>query len=294
MKNAKNTNVLIVATFLTLSFNLNSVLAAPLCEHLFSDSMALKPLPRDLYDHQYYEVQGKSEADIAALNKKTLDDLMAYTPDQRNPNRSHSITFREANAIHQSIYENKAAHPSKTGEYEKKGAGIGYCFGRSMYYHLMFLKKGLQKESIKKIWAVGLMKTATVNWGFHVATMVYTRDNGWMVIDSNHHDPISVERWMENYSKYSPKKDLRFYISSPEKFSVNTGKYERSQLGLDISRDVDWFQHYFKDMMTDEVQFKTEYSKLIQIKPANKVTEAEKFSVKSMLKHIADFVRSKK
>ena len=97
---------------------------------------------------------------------------------------------------------------------------------------------------------------------------------------------------MENYSKYSPKKDLRFYVTTPEKFSVNTGKYERYQLGLDVSRDVDWFKHYFKDMMTDEVQFKTEYSKLNKIKPARKASESEKFSIQSMLKHIADFVRN--
>lgn len=287
MKNVIQTTLIIAATFMSL----NSVLAAPRCEHLFSDSMATKPLPTDLYDHQYYEVRDKDEATIAAMNQKTLDDLMAYKPKHYNENRSHSLTFKEASAIQKSIYNNKAAHPSKTGEYEKKGANIGYCFGRSMYYHLMLLKKGLQKDSIKKIWAVGPMKTGTVDWGFHVATMVYTRDTNWMVIDSNHYEPITVEEWMNHYSKYSPKKDLRFYITTPEKFSVNTGKYERYQLGLDVSKDIDWFKHYFKDMMSDEVQFKTEYT---QLRPIRKVSDSEKSAIESMLKHIKEFMGIKR
>ena len=263
MKSVLTTTLLIVAAFMSV----NSVQAAPRCERLFSDSMALKPLPYDLYDHQYYDVRGKDEATVASMNRKTLEDLIAYRPGHYSPKRSQSLTFKEANAIHQSIYENKAAHPSKTAYYDKTDAGIGYCFGRSMYYHLMFLKKGLQKESIKKIWAVGHMKTGNIDWGFHVATMVYTRDNNWMAIDSNHSEPISVEMWMDHYSQYNAEKNLRFYITTPEKFSVNSGKYRRTQLGLDISRDVDWFFHYFKDMMTDEVQFKTEYTQLVKIKP---------------------------
>lgn len=270
--------------------SLNSVQAASRCEHLFSESMALKPLPYDLYDQQYYDVKGKSTAEIADMNQKTLDDLLAYRPGHSNPKRSQSLTFKEANAIHQSIYENKAAHPSKTGQYEKTGANIGYCFGRSMYYHLMFLKKGLQKESIKKIWAVGHMKTGSVDWGFHVATIVYTRDNNWMVIDSNHFEPISVEKWMQHYSKYNAKKDLRFYITTPEKFSVNTGKYERFQLGLDVSRDVDWFMHYFKDMMADEVQFKTEYTKLVRLKPG---TDEHKSTWSQFIESFVKFVGMK-
>ncbi len=286
MKHVLTTTLLIVATFMSA----NSVQAAPRCEHLFSESMALKPLPHDLYDHQYYDVRGKSEADVAAMNQKTLEDLMAYRPSHYNPKRSQSLTFKEANAIHQSIYENKAAHPSKTAYYDKKSSGIGYCFGRSMYYHLMFLKKGLQKESIKKIWAVGHMKTGNIDWGFHVATMVYTRDNNWMVIDSNHFEPISVEKWMDHYSQYNAEKDLRFYITTPEKFSVNTGKYARYQLGLDINRDVDWFFHYFKDMMADEVQFKTQYTQLKRIKPGS---DEYKTSWKRFVDSFIQFFESK-
>ena len=112
----------------------------------------------------------------------------------------------------------------------------------------MLLKMGVQKNSIRKIWAIGPMNTGDINWRYHVATMVYTK-KGWLVLDTNHGGPVTPQEWIATYSKMSTDGKLRFYASDASKFAFMIGKYSRLQLGMDINQERDFYRGYFKDMM---------------------------------------------
>ncbi|MES2801791.1 MAG: protein-glutamine glutaminase family protein [Bdellovibrionota bacterium] len=133
-------------------------------------------------------------------------------------------------------------------KYDPSG-DIGFCFGRATFIHLMLLKMGLQKNSIRKIWAMGSMNTGEMNWRYHVATMAYTKRKGWLVLDTNHGAAVSLQEWVAAYSKMSTDGKLRFYTSDASKFGFKMGKYSRLYLGIDLNQERDYFRGYFKDMM---------------------------------------------
>lgn len=137
--------------------------------------------------------------------------------------------------------------------YDHSEVRLGFCFGRATYVHLKLLGLGLQKESIQKIWAVGVMHASEngipVTWDFHVATMAYTLEMGWMVVDTYLGTVVKVAEWMNALQKVNPDGALRFYNTDASKFGLSLGAYSRTQMGLDLPREVDWYKGYFQDMM---------------------------------------------
>ena len=93
------------------------------------------------------------------------------------------------------------------------------------------------------------MLSPDFNWQFHVATAVRT-PKGWQVLDPHIATPLSPREWFTFYQQTNGDLgDLRLYVTAPEKFSVRTSKYSKTQLGWKISREDDWFGHYFVDLL---------------------------------------------
>lgn len=199
-----------------------------------------------LYDQ---ETAGKTADDVAEMNKEMLESIEGEVPVKETSDGMISITETAAARLIQLTLENPVASPGNE-KYSQPDVSIGYCFGRATFVHLMLLKMGVQKNSIRKIWAVGPMKAGGIMWQFHVATAVYTPTKGWLIIDTNHSAPMPVRDWMAYYGKQSsPEGMVRFYATDASKFAFQLGKYSPIQLGLDLSADKDWYRHYFKDMM---------------------------------------------
>ncbi|MCM2354775.1 MAG: protein-glutamine glutaminase family protein [Pseudobdellovibrio sp.] len=220
------------------------------CLNLFADHQLLLDrkslVEQDLSSIYLAEATDKTPAEVADMNLKTLASIQQEVPFRATSTRAVEISEVAADKLVDLTYENPIVNPGSK-KYDPN-RNIGFCFGRATFIHLMLLKMGVQKNSIRKIWAIGPMKTGDINWRYHVATMVYTK-KGWLVLDTNHGGPVSPQEWIATYSKMSIDGKLRFYSSDASKFAFMIGKYSRLQLGMDINQERDFYRGYFKDMM---------------------------------------------
>lgn len=213
------------------------------------DSALFNPKPPDLNAHYRQDVANKTADQVAAENQRTLSELNTFVPKQ-NATRAQAVPIRWAKELLSVAYNHSVVGWNAREHYKRDGVEIGFCFGRAMFMHLMLLKMGVQKDSIKKIWAVGPMQTSNgITWGHHVATLVFSREQGWVAVDTNHANPMPAKDWMAHYKAQNTDGKLKFYITEPEKFGIETVKYTRVNLGLGMNRESDWYQHYFVDML---------------------------------------------
>lgn len=207
-----------------------------------------KVVGADLLSLQRYEVSQKNPEQIRKMNEHTFSLLNSYVP-RASADRVQAISLDYAQLALTSINLNPVVSEYRIYDY-RNGLSIGFCFGRATYVHLALLRAGVNKLSIKKIWAVGPMSTGDTDWQFHVATAVLAEDGKWYAIDTFVGQVMTVEAWFERMQKVALNETLRFYVSSPSKFSVSLGTYSRVELGLDLNEEQDWYSHYFKNLMT--------------------------------------------
>lgn len=231
-------------------FIFSSSHAANLCSQVLNDSgPTASALMKELVDTdlgflQQVQAQNLSVEQIKNLNQDALSGLNQITQTQSRPTKS--ISYAEANAFIQKIWQ----HPvvGKDTRYQRTETSIGYCFGRATFVHLEALRLGYTKDQIRKVWVVGEMDNGIV-WDFHVATAIRNQNQEWYVIDTVTGRPLSPEDWYNQFLKMSTDKKLRFFATNPEKFTKAAGSYDRIQLGLDLDKESDWYQNYFKDLM---------------------------------------------
>lgn len=191
-----------------------------------------------------------TDKQIQLKNDNALRDLNAYRTDRAVTDRINAITRQQAQEILTSINTHPVVSEYIYEKYNQPGVEVGFCFGRATYVHLALLKLGVNKDSIKKVWAVGPMVTGEIAWDFHVATIVKSTEGSWIVIDSFVGRIMTIEQWIAEISKIAqPGHKNRYYFTEPKKFSVSLGHYDRIQLGLDLSKDQDWYRGYFSDLM---------------------------------------------
>ena len=232
------------------------------CRAVFSfrktkDPQVDKFLPNHLTNYYKYEIEGLSKEKIADLNAKTLSDFQNEIP-PLNENRAQAVPYKSLTKILKILRSENYFANHAGAEYGQEGREIGYCFGRAAFVHLILLKMGLQNESMKKIWLLGphQLPGQEVEWGFHVATAIYTKEKGWVTVDTLDSKPLAVQFWVASQLSHSTDERARIYVTSPDKFSADLGRYERIQLGLDLNREEDWYRHYF----VDELRFIRENS----------------------------------
>lgn len=221
------------------------------CEGLFKrqDRPQVVDHAADLLALADREGRQMSVREVKKSTDEMYNNLVEYRPPE-NSSRARSITMNEAQMVLDAIRNNEVT--GSYGVYDQPDVSIGYCFGRASFAHLLLLKMGVQKESIFKMWAVGPMKVRgsdTLTWQFHVTPVVFTRDMGWVALDTNESRPQKIGHWMNKYEAQSIDKKMRFYLSDASKFGVNMSRYTRLQMGLDVARDNDWYRGYFQDAL---------------------------------------------
>jgi hypothetical protein len=213
------------------------------------------------------EASQNSTFGIAQLNQKAIRDLNGLQVPNRKVGRVVSVDPDTAREMLESIELHPIVSHYALSSYNVKGDGIGFCFGRAMYAHLLALDLGMQKEAIKKAFVVGPMRTGSMTWSFHVATLVKSGDE-WLALDSvPGKTPLKVQEWFDYFKRQSTDKKLRIYITEPEKFTAESATYSQIQLGLNLSREEDWYSGYFKDL-TSWFASQPKYSKLDLDSPA--------------------------
>lgn len=184
----------------------------------------------------------------------TIDDLLkmeqeelAKLTQKENLNPSDAITPKQAQRLLDSISPHPVVGQEAYDFYNRPGREIGFCFGRATYVHLALLKMGVKKEAIKKIWTVG-ETGGQMNWIYHVATAVRTTDGKWTVIDNFVGKLVTAQEWATEMRKMTVDGKKATFITDAKKFHPQTGTYSRVELGLDLSREKDYYQHYFRDL----------------------------------------------
>ncbi len=130
-------------------------------------------------------------------------------------------TQEERQKIFDLASHNPVASLNVLSKYDPTGE-IGFCFGRAMTVHLVSRNLGLDKNSIKKLFIVGDMRSGSEpEWRFHVTTLVQGTDKKWYAIDPimtpplGHSKPLLMHEWMQIVQKtWDKHKKARFYVVS--------------------------------------------------------------------------------
>lgn len=161
---------------------------------------------------------------VTALSEKELRKLLNY-------------------AIHHPVAGLKALN-----KYDPNGE-IGFCFGRALFIHLELLRRGVDKESIKKVFVVGEMlevdpvtNKQTV-WQFHVATSVKGTDGQWWVIDPSY-GLFELRDWYRYMKKMAVQGRISVFNTPLSKIGPSAWEYNTKPGGL-----MDpYYNNYFKDL----------------------------------------------
>ena len=209
----------------------------------------------DLYSRREQEINDGVDFDLA--NGKLLESINSYSPTV-SYGRAPGISYQQARQLLDEVGRDNKSIISQP-QYETSNV-LGLCFARAIFFHLMLLRYGVNKDSIKKIFVVGPMSgSGDIKWQFHTATIVKDSSSGkWWVLDTTFNDPISVTEWVRQMKGRSEDttyrvlrsnlvdktKSLRFYITEPEKIGPSGWEYNIQSGGLFDP----FYNGYFKDV----------------------------------------------
>lgn len=206
----------------------------------------------DALTAKYGKVRWSTQQIIGELNEQTFKLLDAYRPDDAT-DRRHDFLPEKGLALKvlASIDKHPVVSYYASQKYQQNGTEIGYCFGRGCYVDLMMMSLGVDRDSIKKIWAVGPMGAGDITWQFHIGHMVRLPDDSWVVIDNvpGSYQVLSARAWGDHFKAENSDGKLRLFITDSDKFTPSLGAYDPVQLGLNIHRSRDWYKGYFQDLM---------------------------------------------
>jgi hypothetical protein len=214
-----------------------------LCWPIWAHSGELDRSPwTDLYaDYRGIISTGMQPNEVRDLNSAALEELYQYAF-EKDARRAGSISLDQAQMIMKTVEKNPVVSMDVLDQYDHEN--IGFCFGRATFIHLELLRRGVQKEAIKKVFAVGPMKSFEISWQFHVTTIVKGTEGRWWAIDPYVGKVISVEDWFDRINLASTNGKLRFYLIQPGKVGPTGGIYEIKNGGLFDP----FYRNYFKDM----------------------------------------------
>ncbi|MBC7740882.1 MAG: hypothetical protein H7061_01710 [Bdellovibrionaceae bacterium] len=236
---------------LALSFSFTAYASGQQCKSIFVDHSPFTEIPANLAQVHETEKETLSLKEIKTRNRATLKKLENYIPSTDGVGAS-AVPYKQLVKIQNMLGDHPIVGKDGVEKYDdvnERGPRIGYCFGRSTFVHLVLKMMGLQNESVLKIWAVGKMTSSEGGWQFHVATVAFTSELGWMVVDNYFPQPVSLKKWSTFFAGENHDGMMRFYITPAEKFNLRSGAYPRVDLGLDLPACVDCYKNYFVDML---------------------------------------------
>lgn len=185
---------------------------------------------------------------VQSLNAELVRAL-SEEPALENSRRRTSISGREAEKIRRKKINHPVVGVEATRAIYDPTGRFGFCFGRAQWAVIELLQRGVARESIKKIFAVGPMWADGITWQFHVATMVRGPKGSWLVIDTEAPRVVTAQEWMADLNKTSLDGKLLFHVTEPERLGASTtekfsARHYRA-LGLDPQ-----YRQYFENMMS--------------------------------------------
>ena len=211
---------------------------------LISNAGDLDRSPRYNLFHDYWDLveTGANSDEIMELNKKTIQEINTYRF-ETSPKRAQTISRKQAQEILDLTDNHEVVGPTNTYKYDPTG-DMGFCFGRALFGHLELLRRGVQKQAIKKAFVVGPMYSGGIFWRFHVTTIVQGENGEWLAIDPYVGRIVTVEEWFDYLSTKSRDGKLRYYLSDANKVGPASWEYNIKPGGLFDPV----YRGYFKDM----------------------------------------------
>lgn len=184
------------------------------------------------------------------LTKLAKNPLKNSGSELTSEGRVTTISKKEALELLEVLKEKDALATAHMTEEELMQRG--FCFGRAAIAHCEAVRRGVDPESIKKIWVVGDMG----HWGHHVATAVKGDHGDWYIIDNFTESTtgkltMSVEEWikiMETEAKNqgTSLKNMYFLTSASRFSDAQNTPYNKLDL-FNNDQDNDWYLGYFKN-----------------------------------------------
>lgn len=198
------------------------------------------------FANQAYDVKPEL---VGARNKDIISSSQSWkNTNPTAPDRKLALSFEEANALLSEVTNNNVTKYDARLKYDPQGS-LGFCFGRALTAHLLAMKRGVDKNSIRKVFVSGTMNTPDgITWSFHVATLIAKKGGGFWVIDPNFWEAQTLENWFATYEKQSPDQRIRMFITPAARFGAEGfGMYNNQKYGL---TDV-FYNNYFIDLFKD-------------------------------------------
>jgi hypothetical protein len=157
--------------------------------------------------------------ELGKMNRDVLTYLRREEfPDGTWSKKKAALTLEEINQLYRKVENTPEVKQSVCGRYYGS-PDYGFCQGRALVvHHRAILDSQLNKESIRKIWAVGPMSNG---WGHHVATLVRERSGEWYAIDPFFERPLRVDQWYsELRMRFDRNHTLRLFVTPASRFDV--------------------------------------------------------------------------
>lgn len=188
------------------------------------------------------------------MNLRDVEALKSYIPQKNSPRSTlaPSISAEEADEFLEFAQWHPQSSPYIVAHWDPEGQ-IGFCFGRAMAVDLEARFRGLDRNAIAKAWVVGQMKLGTSEWAWHVTTILYSHELGWVAIDPIYDEVISIEEWYEDMQAANRKAghdDLRIYFTQSQRFGPSA-RGEWDSLGRYVNRQIkdDFYNGFFEALL---------------------------------------------
>ncbi len=189
-----------------------------------------------------------SKDDIEKQNMKVMKQL--NTKSTKVFERKEYITYNQAEELLHQLRNDPVAKYSESSTYDPE-LKYGFCFGRATSVWLNALGAGMDKDSIKKIFLLGPMKASGLDWQFHVATAVRSKDifsERWLVIDSTFDRPVTIQEFYSFFKRFNSDGSLRMIVSDPQRLGPSTTEKFGPGNYKNIENDY-LYNRYFQDLL---------------------------------------------
>jgi hypothetical protein len=196
-----------------------------------------------LYDWDWNR-QVESNFDAKVMHQKNRMAIQAIEKAEvvNDSNRVMGLSESEIRKLFNYAVHHPIAGMQALNKYDPQG-NIGFCFGRALFVHLELLRRGVDKASIKKVFAVGELVEEAVTWQFHVATAVRDTKGGWWVIDPAY-KLMSLREWYQFMRSLDKDKKMSLFVTQTAKIGPTAWEYNVQKGGL-----LDpFYNNYFKDL----------------------------------------------
>lgn len=200
-------------------------------------------------------------------NVRRLLELPSPDRDQPKSNLVSAVSRKQARVLYHEMKTTPAV--SNSDQY----GDLGFCFFRALVVHAEALRRGVDPQSIRKIWAVGDMG----EWAFHVSTIIKADDGGWYAIDDDFLGIKKVNDWMSKLtSDGKGLKDVMFFVTQADRSAAYSRKTYNSFDFFNVPEDaLDSFvreNDYYKGIYHDYFKWLGEQETPVQFLDLNKLS----------------------